>query len=242
MLHVFGDSFAVDIQNMAESNKVREINKLPQFQSLDNNWLNIVSKKLTGTTIHNNYAIAGCSNEYIFHNHMLHKDKFKSNDCVIVVLTDYNRRWFFEQSPEFANWTNCAFDPNVVSRNQTKAIHQYGKHLNNELANKAVYDAIFWASINIANQVASNNTKFLIIPGFHHIQGIQGTLVEITAAEFDSKNTLDKYYKKTSDDRWNHLSKANHEILASKVIDFFEDTNHDINLNNEFIKSIYRSI
>ena len=99
MLYVFGDSFAVDIQHMDESNRVRELNKLPQFQSLNNNWVNLVSNKLTGTVTHNNYAMAGCSNEYIFHTLMQHKDKFKSNDCVIVVLTDCNRRWFVEQYP-----------------------------------------------------------------------------------------------------------------------------------------------
>jgi|TARA_B110000977_G_C11046419_1_gene480711 hypothetical protein len=242
MLYVFGDSFAVDIQHMDESNRVRELNKLPQFQSLNNNWVNLVSNKLTGTVTHNNYAMAGCSNEYIFHTLMQHKDKFKSNDCVIVVLTDCNRRWFVEQYPEFANWTNCDFDLKAITKNQNNAIQQYGKYLDNELASKAIYDAIFWATVNVAQQVASNNTKFLIIPGFHSIQGIQGTLVEVTAAEFDNNKTLNQYYKKTSDDRWNHLSKANHKILADKVIDFFNDTNHDINLNHGFIENIYRGI
>jgi hypothetical protein len=75
--------------------------------------------------------------------------------------------------------------------------------------------------------------------GFHEIHSITGTLSTASFAEFDCEKTLNKYYGKTTDDRWNHFSEVNHKILANKVIDFFEDTNHNIDFTTGFVKDIY---
>ena len=50
MLYVFGDSYCHDIKDMELSNKDRRGEGLyPEFFPLEDNWVNIVSKKLIGS-------------------------------------------------------------------------------------------------------------------------------------------------------------------------------------------------
>ena len=108
-LWVFGDSFVVDQKDMEASNQRREDHGMfPPFQEIENNWVGIVSEKLTGDRRHNNKAIAGCSNEYIFYKLIEHAGQFQEGDYVILSLTAENRRWLIDRLPHLANWSNCA--------------------------------------------------------------------------------------------------------------------------------------
>jgi hypothetical protein len=242
-LWVFGDSFTHDIKNMETSNVYRkEVGLFPPFQPLENNWVNIVSEKLTGTVEHENFSMAGCANEFIYDRLYSNIPKFKEGDYVLVSLTASNRRWLVERCPQLANWSNCRFEPNLpdsVTKDENAAILQYGKYLHSDTAAAAIYTAIFWATVNIAQHVANLGVKFLILPGFEKLDPIKGTLSQACFEEFDNETTLNEYYKKTTDSRWNHFSEVNHKVLANKVIDYFTDVDHNIDLTVGFEKNIY---
>lgn len=242
MLWVFGDSFSVDIKHLDSSNESRsKYNTTPPFFPLENNWTSIVSEKLTGTTEHVNEAMAGCANEYIYHNMRSRMGEFKTGDYVIISLTAPDRRWLVERCPHLANWSHCQFDPDApdsVTKSENKAIQGYARHLYSETASIAISDAIFWAMVHLAKEYESIGVKFLILPGFTFIPGVVGTLNEASTKEFDSDKTLNDFYKKTNDSRWNHFSEENHKILANKVVRFF--TNFEtVDLTTDFKTSIY---
>lgn len=222
MIYVFGDSFSHNFKDFDFVNERR--NKNHKFQKIKKNWVDIVAEKLTGTIAQENFSQYGCANEYIYSNLRNNMEKFKEGDHVIVTLTSSDRRWFVKKFPHLANFANCRYTPdlpNSFTKDQAKAVKSYATHLINEEAHFAIYDAIFWATMNINDYVADRGVNFLILPGWHQIPGTNGVLTSVCNAEFDSEETLNKFYKKTTDNRWNHLTEENHYILANKVYDYF---------------------
>jgi hypothetical protein len=241
-LWVFGDSFAHDIKDMEQCNAaLKKAGQFPLFFPLEKNWVNLVSEKLTGTVEHKNFAVAGCANEFIFHQLMQNIAEFKEGDYVIVSFTANSRRWLVERCPHLANWSHCKFEPdteNSVTKDENAAILQYGRHLHSEKAANAIYDAIFWATVHAAHTVAPAGVRVLILPGFHKVDGVFGTLTDVCFGEFDNEKTLNSFYLKTNDCRWNHLTEVNHNILAEKICNFFIK-GEIVDLTSGFEKKIY---
>lgn len=239
-LWTFGDSFSYDIKFLEDSNVVRQAGKYPNFIPLKDNWVNLVAKKLGNNVKQINDSEAGCANEYIFYKFKQRLQEFKEGDCVIICLTSANRRWLIERSPHLANWSHCNFDPDNdnVTEKERVAVTEYAKHLYSDTASYAIYDAILWATIHAAEELELLGVKVLILPGFERVPGVNGTLKDVCYNEFDGKKTIDKFYTKTNDNRWNHLNEVNHKILADKVCKFF--TNFEmVDLTNNFEKNIY---
>lgn len=242
MLYVFGDSFSHPISHFNSSNELRRSQKeFPDFYPLEHNWVNLVAKELTGTQEHINDSMAGCANEFIFHRYMAYMNEYKKGDYIIVCLTSQDRRWLVERCPHLSNWANSKIDPGVkggVTKQEHNAIHQYAKYLHSDIASNAIYNSIIWAIIHGAVNLEPLGVKVLILPGFHPINGVTGTLTETSFGEFDSIKTLDTFYKKTNDSRWNHFSEQNHQILANKVCKFFTDFER-VDLTTGFETNIY---
>ena len=238
MLYVFGDSFGHPYIHFEHSNEIRRSGKeYPEFIPLDNNWVDLVAKKLTGTTDQVNDSMAGAANEFIFHRFMDRMSEYKEGDYIIVCLTSSNRRWLVEQSPHLSNFANSKIDEGLTKQ-EFKAIQQYAKYLHSDIVSDAIYNSIIWAIIHAAVNLEPLGIKMLILPGFHSIDGVKGTLTETSYAEFDSVKTRDAFYKKTNDSRWNHFSEENHKVLADKVCDFFTDFKM-IDLTTGFKSNIY---
>lgn len=221
-LWVFGDSFSHNFKDFDFVNERRKEDH--KFQKIERNWVDIVAEKLTGSVAQENFSQYGCANEYIYLNLRNNMERFREGDCVIVTLTSSERRWFVETLPHLANFENCKYSPdtpNSYTKDQAKAVESYTRHLVNEEAQYAIYDAIFWATMNINDYVADRGVNFLILPSWNTIPGINGLLTTVCNNEFDSTETLNKFYKKTTDNRWNHLTEVNHHILANKVYDYF---------------------
>ena len=245
MLYVFGDSYCHDIKDMELSNKNRRDEGLyPEFLPLEDNWVNIVSKKLIGSTDYVDCAMAGTSNEYIWHKLQSYASDFVPGDHIIVQLTSQQRRWLIEEHPQYSNWITMPLDDSKLSSAQQNAVAAYGKHLNHEQADHAIYMACLYATTYIGKMLGDNGgnedegIKVLILPGFHNVAGVEGHLSNVCFGEFDNEDTCAEFYKKTSDNRWNHMSQVNHTILADKVLDFFEDYTF-IDLSTDFQKDIY---
>ena len=238
-LWVFGDSFSHSLRDLDFVNERRKPDH--KFRKLEKNWVDLVAEKLTGSIDQENFSQYGCANEYIYSHLRSQMENFRSGDCVIVVLTSSERRWFIEKLPHLANFANCKYkagDPNSFTKDQSKAVISYFKYLNNDLAQDAIYDAIFWATMNINDYVAEQGVNFLILPSMHPIPGTEGLLTNACNGEFDSVTTLNKFYKKTTDNRWNHLTEENHYILANKVYNYFTKGSV-VDLNTDFKTGIY---
>lgn len=244
MLWVFGDSFSTHTDLITEANNSRTFDgKFPPIEPIEKNWTQQVSELVTGNKKYNNFSVAGCANEYIYHIYSEQCTGFKSGDYVLICLTAKNRRWLFEDFPHFSNWTNCDVDRNTgdtkkIKKEQWKAMENYGKYLHHDTLDNTIYDSIIWALMMRAYELMQMNVKFLMLPGFHEKFGCDGILNDICNNEFSSQEVLEEYYLKTTDNRWNHMSEVNHKILANKVSDFFLDKNHQIDLTQGFEKNI----
>lgn len=236
MLYVFGDSYSCDSKYYDTVNKERNHKFLP----LEKNWTSILSEKLTGSIEHINDSIVGCSNEFIFHRLMTRMSELKKGDYVVVSATSVNRRWLIERRPDVAlhhATSNINAEPGIT-KEESDAILQYTRYLHSDLAAETIYDAIFWATVYAAQRVEDLGVRFLIIPGFRDIPGVNGNLFDLSNSEFDNIETRDKFYKMAPDLRWNHLTEVNHKILADKVFDFFTE-NKMVDLTTGFQKNIY---
>jgi hypothetical protein len=236
MLYIFGDSFSVPD---AHKNEVIGPNGLVTFMPLEKNWTRIVSESIIGNDNHVNDAVLGCSNEYILHTLRTRESSFKSGDCVIVQLTSYYREWFFEDKPGMANFINAKWVPGVhVTKEQAKALEMYQRHLYSDHRLLLHYDAILDSITFRTMLYGQQGIRCLILPGFHTVAGVEGTMFKTSSSEFDSEETAAKYRAETSDLRYNHFSEVNHKILADKVIKFF-NTGDTVNLTTEFNTSMY---
>ena len=236
MLYIFGDSFSLPD---AHKNEVVGPKGLVTFMPVEKSWTDIVSERLIGEDNHVNDAILGCSNEYILHTLRTRESSFKSGDYVIVQLTSYYREWFFEDKPGMANFINAKFVPGVhVTKEQANALEMYKRHLYSDhrllLHYDAILDAITFRTILYGQQ----GIRCLILPGFHNVVGVEGTLFKTSGSEFDSEETAAIYRAETGDLRFNHFSDVNHKILANKVIDFF-NTGTTVDLTTDFETGMY---
>jgi hypothetical protein len=236
MLYIFGDSFSVPD---AHKNEVIGPKGLMTFMPLEKNWTRIVSESIIGDDNHVNDAVLGCSNEYILHTLRDRESSFKSSDCVIIQLTSYYREWFFEDKPGMANFINAKFVPGVhVTKEQANALEMYKRHLYSDHRLLLHYDAILDA-INFRTMLyAQQGIRCLVLPGFHNVIGVEGTMFKTSSSEFDSEETAAIYRAETGDLRYNHFSEVNHKILADKVIDFF-NTGKTVDLTSDFKTGMY---
>jgi hypothetical protein len=82
------------------------------------------------------------------------------------------------------------------------------------------------------------NIRCLVLPGFHNVAGVEGTMFKTSSYEFDSEETAAIYRAETSDLRYNHFSEVNHKILADKVLKFF-NTGETVDLTSDFKTGMY---
>jgi hypothetical protein len=236
MLYIFGDSFSVPD---AHKNETFGPKGLITFMPLEKNWTRIVSESLIGNDNHINDALLGCSNEYILHTLRDRESSFKSGDYVIVQLTSYYREWFFEDKPGMANFINAKFVPGVhVTKEQANALEMYKKYLYSDHRLLLHYVAILDSITFRTKLYGQQGIRCLILPGFHNVAGVEGTMFKTSGFEFDSEETAAIYRAETGDLRYNHFSEVNHKILADKVIDFF-NTGKTVDLTSDFKTGMY---
>jgi hypothetical protein len=236
MLYIFGDSFSVPD---AHKNEVIGPKGLVTFMPLEKNWTRIVSENIIGNDNHVNDAVLGCSNEYILHTLRTRESLFKTGDCVIIQLTSYYREWFFEDKPGMANFINAKWVPGVhVTKEQAKALELYQRYLYSDHRLLLHYDAILDAITFRTMLYGQQGIRCLVLPGFHTVAGVEGTLFKASSSEFDSEETAAIYRAETSDLRYNHFSEVNHKILADKVLKFF-NTGETVDLTSDFKTGMY---
>jgi hypothetical protein len=215
---VFGDSFSV-------ASKFQE-QPLPY-----NIWTDILTCQL-GHTEHYNYAEWGVSNDYIVSQFISKLPEMRTSDCVVLQLTNSNRQWFFKDFPHLANYFTKGIEKDLSS-DQIHAIRMYITHLQRDEIDIMRYTLTGLAIERIAQQY--KNLRILMLPGFLHVDGVKGALVEVCDGEFVNNEIIQPFYDRHNgyDPRPNHLSKTNHEILAAKIQKFFTH-GHRVDLTTDF--------
>lgn len=211
-LWVFGDSFSTPSIPPSLANPDGSVDHL--------SWVAHVSKglEIEEGHIHSDY---GVSNDWIFHQLTTNINSMEPGDYVIVQTTQKHRQWFFDD-PCISNYWIKDLDRHI-SKEENAAVESYVAHLQNDRLDDLRY-VQFCLALERLSQLAQH-LRILVLPGFFGVNGVVGTLVETSDAEFDSSTTAQQYYNTNGgkDVRLNHLSAENHEILGNKIIDFFNN-------------------
>lgn len=216
-LWVFGDSFSVSRTDFANDN-------IPPL------WHEILAGNLN-LEAYQCYAQWGVSNEYILEQFLKHQAEYKTGDCIIIQLTNSSRQWFIKDHPELANFYVVDID-RWLNKEQVEAINLYITHLHRDELDEMRYFLMVKTLERLAQEI--DDCKILVLPGFHPIPGVQGTLTEICNNEFVSdESRKDWYTKNIVDTRANHFSQDNHFILANRITDFFQ-TGNLVNLQDGY--------
>lgn len=201
-LWIFGDSFSAKADNAkAEC------------------WPSLLANKL-GVSTYSEIALAGVSNDWIFYMLTSNFNKMSSGDWVVVQTTQMHRQWFFEDLPDIANYWIKDFEK-YVSTDRAKAVNMYVEHLQQDRI-----DHVRWVQFSLALERLTQlvDVNMLILPGFNPVNGVSGTLDDVSAGEFVDRNFRQTYFDNNNgkDPRHNHLSPENHRVLADKVFNFFK--------------------
>lgn len=207
-LWVFGDSFSVARENINKG----DIEVWPLWHESLAGYLNLDG--------YNNYSQWGVSNEYILEQFLTHQMKYEPGDHIVIQLTSSSRQWFFKDAPEIANFYVNGITE-VVSSSEATAVEQYIKHLHRPEIDELRYFMMVKTLEKLAQDL--NYCKILLLPGFHTVPGVTGTLMNICCGEFVStESEINWYSNNYTDSRPNHFEKENHEILSHRIFEFFQ--------------------
>lgn len=232
-LWVFGDSYGYLDQDRYE-------------QSKDWHWIPVLSKELTN---HKFITLSqyGAANEWIYYQFRQHLDNIKEDDYVVVISTQFDRRWFFQDNVGASNLSVSNIDSDRLTSEQVNAVKQYLIYLRNPLFGPLSFE-MFCFSIHYLSSLKKLN--LLILPGFEEsgfpISGkytVTGSLFDVCKKEIKG-NSNEAWYNfihkkhQGNDPRFGHLSKENHFVLAQKLKNTFLK-NDVLDLTCGFSEEIY---
>jgi hypothetical protein len=232
-LWVFGDSYGYLDQDRYEKSK-------------DWHWISLLANQLAdGKFI--TLSHYGAANEWIYYQFKKHVNEMTENDHVVIISTQFDRRWFFPDNVGASNLLISNYDTDTLSRDQKNAVKEYLNHLRNPLLGPLMFDMFCYSLHYLA---AIKNLNLLIVPGFEEegfpLSGkyiVKGSLFDVCKNEIKTK-TVDAWYNfigqkhKGLDPRFGHLSKENHVVLAEKIKNTFLK-NEVLDLTLGFHEEIY---
>ena len=223
MIWFFGDSYSTP--------PVKDSN-LWQYKI---NWMSQLASNLsTDAKYVSSYGVA---NEWILHNFIENQINFKDNDYIIVQTTSSHRRWFFEDRPQLGNFYGSNIEQHI-RKEENNSLKKYLEFLYHEKQDTIFYKSTIYSLFYLAGKMS--NVKIFILPGAHGCPGVNGDLTnDVCDREFSSIDCRNKFYKKYNcDPRPNHMSEKNHEILATKITEYFNN-NKQLDLSSGFQYNIY---
>jgi len=221
-LWIFGDSYG-------------HLDQAAYDQSKDWHWIPVLAKQLVTDEKFITISHFGAPNEWIYYQVRQHLDHISSDDYVVVISTQFDRRWFFPENIGASNLTVINDHTDKLTNDQKNAARQYLSHLTNPLLGPLMFE-MFCYSLHYLT--VKKNLNLLIIPGFEEngfpISGkynVTGSLFDICKNEVKGKTQRNwhDFIAKTHqgmDPRIGHLSQDNHLILAEKIKNTF--LNNDV--------------
>jgi len=220
-LHIFGDSYSCDYPWIPENKKNWMYHKiLADYLNLE----------------YYNYSVIGSSLEHMFIQFDTNKEKIKENDIVIICITSLNRTFFFEEKPWIKEYDEYCMDE--ISDTEAIAMKYFFSFLSTQnWHNMLVHLANFLHSVN--NLASQLQNKILIIDCLGYFRGKapfnsleeryenliipNGVLHDISLGESTNLSLIQEVFKRHGGDgRLNHICKNNHDVLAGKIIDYYE--------------------
>jgi hypothetical protein len=192
-------------------------------------WSELLSNQLdcNDMEVHSHH---GAANEWIYFQFVEQLPKISSDDFVVIVSTQINRRWFFMNDVGTSNFKLHKSTDNNLSPSENLALEYYTNHLDNTLLASILFETFCNAIHYVAEK---NNINLLILPGFEErdfpLSGkynIHGSLFDICKNEVKG-NSWDAWWEyiaithQGKDPRCGHLSLVNHEILSDKLFNTF---------------------
>ena len=233
-LWAFGDSYA-----QQKDHRFWELN-IP----VNDQWLQQIANKLN--TEHKNFAVGGSALAYTYHEFYNNKDNFEEGDCVILCLTNIDRRWFFDGGPSIGILHDVE-RLDFVTKEIKVAVKQYMMYLNENPGLEKTYLYLFLEFVNAITAKKKLNTiaftcfecDYEIIKAkkddYPNIYIVDGNLTQITINEFDH---IDLFWETVIDDkRPNHLLASNHNILAKRTVDYIKNKT-PIDIKNGFVEGL----
>lgn len=225
---IFGDSYGADYSNRYYSDDKKAIT--------EHQWHLLLSKSLNTEVV--NLSMSGCGLDWIMRAWHDNRDLIEKGDSVVIIVTNTERRWLFEDKPYITIIPNILNGlAQEVSKKQVKAVRYYAEHLHH--AGSVAVNFKNWL-YNIADLINTRGCKVLFIPAFNCSRDLlretafdsmyvaKGCLSIASFNEYSA--SIRKNMINVLDGRCGHLSPANHYVLAKKIEDFLvNDVPVDLN-------------
>ena len=196
----------------------------PSDELKDWHWMWSLTDKLGHENFYN-ICQDGVANEWIYYQFIDNSSNINpETDTIIFITTQINRQWFFPDNEGVGNIHMGPLD-DYVTKDQSKAINLYNKHLTDNPQNSIRFQWLLYGLNFLKEQ---NNLNLLILPGFEN-EGfflnnniaIKGSLLDPCINEVKGKNMQSwlnwKGKINGKDPREGHISECNHLILSQKL-------------------------
>lgn len=193
-----------------------------------------------------NFGKGGSSLDYTYTMVWEQWENFAPGDIVIVAATNWHRAWLLKDLPGLSTLYNIEVNEAtkwhkypVGSKEFFQFYFKYGHVDNNQ---KAKYQNFLYALSELQRE---KQVTVILLNCFKYNEGTvpsniiktkRGTLSEVSNAELLEKPEAGNYF---IDKRINHLTPANHKVLAKKILRSIE-RGIDIDLETGFYTELYK--
>lgn len=167
-----------------------------------------------------------------------------AEDRIIVMLTHPNRYWFFQDLPHLSN--SLIIDVGqYLNRQQATAVHSYFEHIQRpQLDTLQMVMRLGWLAhqIDLLNlppplMIKCFDMDVRETAAYPQFTWAQGDLFQVQLAEFAAACGDPLTYFGGTDLRYNHLCLVNHQVLALKLINWFQHGTA-VNLAEDFHRDL----
>lgn len=202
-LWIYGDSFAEDHKESWQ-------------------WMHLLSKSFDIKHIEIS-AQAGVANDWISTQIREQYQQWQSGDRVLIVITQPNRQWWFEDRPEMGNiglmWGHpWARMMHMTDQHRVDAVGYYLNYLQRDSIDYLRCEQmIAW----IRQLSAQKSVTLTVIPAFEMPVDLSewclGNLTDVCNWEFVDEKSRVQHYASIKDSRLNHLSAENHQWFCDRI-------------------------
>lgn len=190
------------------------------------------------------FGEGGTSLEYTYEKFNDNRSHIKSNDIIILALTDINRRWFLRENLKDSIWDLMSQKTPIA-----EAITAQQKYLNCISIHETYFSNFLY---NLEYLTRSRHTHTIILPCFDttlnslnlmktdipSIHIADRSLLDISTREFEDPSLLQHYTNTIQGDlRRCHFIKSNHYILADKLYENIT-TKKSLSLRKGFVEGV----
>jgi len=156
-------------------------------------------------------ALNGSALEFTYQRFNIARKKIKQDDVIVIALTDFDRRWFFKNYPQFAE-QDCSPTDN---KKENKAIKLFRRHLDHkEIHHTYLIDFLY----NLESLVDEIRAHVIILPNFADVENFFKDKKDLFPLLNIANGKLDNIADKSIDANLNHLSNDAHTRLAQQII------------------------